>query len=49
MFDVTPRDDLERVMSRVAKLSGGDLRFERPFRGYAQYAMLTVASGTRIS
>jgi S-adenosylmethionine-diacylgycerolhomoserine-N-methlytransferase len=48
MFDVTPRDDLERVMSRVAKLSGGDLRFERPFRGFAQYATLTVPSGTRI-
>jgi S-adenosylmethionine-diacylgycerolhomoserine-N-methlytransferase len=45
MFDVTPRDDLERVLAGAAKSSGGDLRFERPFRGYAQYAVLTLRSG----
>jgi S-adenosylmethionine-diacylgycerolhomoserine-N-methlytransferase len=48
MFDVTPRDDLEHVLSGAAKSSGGDLRFERPFRGYAQYAVLTVPSGPRV-
>ena len=41
MFDVTPRDDLERVLSAMAHTSGANLEFERPFRGYAQYAVLT--------
>jgi S-adenosylmethionine-diacylgycerolhomoserine-N-methlytransferase len=48
MFDVTPRGDLEGMLSRVAKSSRGDLRFERPFRGYTQYAVLTVPLGSRI-
>ena len=26
----------------MAKTSGADLTFERPFRGYAQYAVLTL-------
>ena len=42
MFDVTPRDDLERVLSGIAETCGADLKFERPFRGYAQYAVLTL-------
>lgn len=42
MFDVTPRDDLERALSVLVKTSGGHLKFERPFRGYAQYAVLTL-------
>jgi S-adenosylmethionine-diacylgycerolhomoserine-N-methlytransferase len=42
MFDVTPRDDLERALSVMVKTSGADLKFERPFRGYAQYAVLTL-------
>jgi S-adenosylmethionine-diacylgycerolhomoserine-N-methlytransferase len=41
IFDVTPRDDLERVLSTMADTAGADLKFERPFRGYAQYAVLT--------
>jgi S-adenosylmethionine-diacylgycerolhomoserine-N-methlytransferase len=45
LFDVTPRDDLERVLSATARSSGADLKFERPFRGYAQYAVLTLRSG----
>ena len=45
MFDVTPRDDLEPVLSGVANARGADLKFERPFRGYAQYAVLTLRSG----
>jgi S-adenosylmethionine-diacylgycerolhomoserine-N-methlytransferase len=45
MFDVTPRDDLERVLSGMANARGADLKFERPFRGYAQYAVLTLRSG----
>jgi len=42
MFDVTPRDDLEGVLSAMAGTTGADLRFERPFRGYAQYAVLAL-------
>ncbi len=49
MFDVTPRDDLERALSAMAKATGADLEFERPFRGYAQYAVLTLASEPRVS
>lgn len=40
MFGVTPRDELEQVLSAMADAAGADLRFERPFRGYAQYAVL---------
>jgi S-adenosylmethionine-diacylgycerolhomoserine-N-methlytransferase len=40
MFDVTPRDDLEGALNRLANAHGGRLNFERPFRGYAQYAVL---------
>jgi S-adenosylmethionine-diacylgycerolhomoserine-N-methlytransferase len=41
LFDVVPRDDLERVLSGMAEASEADLLFERPFRGYAQYGVLT--------
>jgi S-adenosylmethionine-diacylgycerolhomoserine-N-methlytransferase len=47
MFDVTPRDDLERELSTMADAAGAELRFERPFRGYAQYAVLTLPLGPR--
>jgi S-adenosylmethionine-diacylgycerolhomoserine-N-methlytransferase len=42
MFDVAPRDDLEHVLSDMAEARGADLKFERPFRGYAQYAVMTL-------
>ncbi len=42
LFGVTPRDGLERELSALARTSGADLKFERPFRGYAQYAVLTL-------
>ena len=42
IFDVTPRDDLERVLSAMADDTGAKLEFDRPFRGYAQYAVLTL-------
>jgi len=42
MFDVTPRDELARVLSAMADCAGADLKFERPFRGYAQYAVLRL-------
>jgi S-adenosylmethionine-diacylgycerolhomoserine-N-methlytransferase len=43
MFDVAPRDDLEAVLSAMAERAGADLKFERPFRGYAQCVVLTLA------
>ena len=42
MFGVTPRDDLESQLLTIAGACGADLRFERPFRGYAQYGVLTL-------
>jgi S-adenosylmethionine-diacylgycerolhomoserine-N-methlytransferase len=42
LFDVTPRDDLERELSGMADTAGANLKFERPFRGYAQCAVLTL-------
>jgi S-adenosylmethionine-diacylgycerolhomoserine-N-methlytransferase len=45
LFDVTPRDDLECALSSIADASTAKLKFERPFRGYAQYAVLTLALG----
>jgi S-adenosylmethionine-diacylgycerolhomoserine-N-methlytransferase len=47
MFDVTPRDDLKRELSTMADTSGAELRFQRPFRGYTQYAVLTFPPGPR--
>jgi S-adenosylmethionine-diacylgycerolhomoserine-N-methlytransferase len=48
LFDVTPRDDLEQVLSAMAASSSADLRFERPFRGYAQYARLSMKAGPAV-
>ncbi|HVX77856.1 MAG TPA: class I SAM-dependent methyltransferase [Bradyrhizobium sp.] len=45
LFDVTPRDDLEQVLRAMAEQAGAELTFERPFRGYAQYAVLTKPAG----
>ena len=42
MFDVTPRDDLDRAGGDGRRAASADLKFERPFRGYAQYAVLTL-------
>jgi len=47
LFGVTPRDDLEPVLSARAVATGATLRVERPFRGYAQYAVLTLPGGSR--
>jgi len=47
MFDVTPRDDLENVLTAMTKSNGADLAFERPFRGYAQYAVLTLPAAPK--
>jgi S-adenosylmethionine-diacylgycerolhomoserine-N-methlytransferase len=47
LFDVTPRDDLEGELSTMAGRSGAHLKFERPLRGYAQYAVLTLPKGSK--
>ena len=44
LFEVTPRDDLAQVLASLAARGGAALTFERPFRGYAQYAVLTMPS-----
>lgn len=41
-FDVTPRSDLHHALSAMAEHRGFSLRFERPFGGYSQYAVLTL-------
>jgi len=40
-FHVTPRDDLEAVLKARAAAAGGTLTFARPYRGYAQYAVVS--------
>jgi S-adenosylmethionine-diacylgycerolhomoserine-N-methlytransferase len=40
LFHVTPRADLEAQMQALADYEAGELHFARPFRGYAQYAVL---------
>jgi len=40
LFHVTPCDELEAVLRARAAAAGASLAFERPYRGYAQYAML---------
>lgn len=39
-FSVEPREDIETVLRAIAARDGLALRFERPFRGYAVYAVL---------
>jgi S-adenosylmethionine-diacylgycerolhomoserine-N-methlytransferase len=43
LFHVTPCDDLEAVLKARASATGLRLTFERPHRGYAQYAALRRA------
>ena len=40
LFHVTPCDDLEAVLKARAAANGLTLTFARPYRGYAQYAVL---------
>jgi S-adenosylmethionine-diacylgycerolhomoserine-N-methlytransferase len=42
LFDVTPRDDLEAVLIQTAGQTNAELTFDRPFAGYAQYAVLAL-------
>ena len=47
LFDVTPRDDLACELSAMAGGAGADLSFERPYLGYAQYAVLRLPLGPK--
>jgi S-adenosylmethionine-diacylgycerolhomoserine-N-methlytransferase len=40
LFEVVPCDDLEAVLRARVAAMGADLIFERPYRGYAQYAVV---------
>lgn len=40
-FSVEPRQTLEPVLAEMAAARGADLAFERLYRGYADYAVLT--------
>lgn len=39
-FHVIPRDDLEAILKKCAADAGAAMTFARPYRGYAQYAVL---------
>lgn len=42
LFGVTPRDQLEATLMQIAVRTGAGLQFDRPYRGYAQAAVLTL-------
>jgi S-adenosylmethionine-diacylgycerolhomoserine-N-methlytransferase len=42
LFHVTPRNDLEIQLKTLADCHHAELHFARPFRGYAQYAVLRL-------
>jgi S-adenosylmethionine-diacylgycerolhomoserine-N-methlytransferase len=44
-FEVSPRDEPERKRAAIAASSAADLTFDSPFRGYANYAVLTAGAG----
>lgn len=46
-FHVTPRADLELQLTTLADHEGAELIFERPYRGYAQYAVLRFAGAAQ--
>lgn len=48
LFGVTPRDDLRSELELLAARTGGVLHFERPYHGYAQYAVLRRADHAAI-
>lgn len=42
LFHVHPRDELERILMELAGRLNAQLVFERPYLGYAQYAVLRL-------
>jgi S-adenosylmethionine-diacylgycerolhomoserine-N-methlytransferase len=45
LFHVTPRDELERELTLLGLRTGALTIFERPFRGYTQYAICRRLAG----
>ena len=45
LFHVTPRDELEAELTLLGLRSGAITVFERPYRGYAQYAICRRLAG----
>jgi len=41
-FHVTPPDDLGRMLASLCERTGAVMSFERPYRGYAQHATVTL-------
>ena len=46
LFDVTPRNELQKLLIAMAQHTGAHLRFDSLFRGYTQYAVLTLPEGS---
>jgi S-adenosylmethionine-diacylgycerolhomoserine-N-methlytransferase len=44
LFEVTPRDRLDANLAAIAERLGAKLTIERPYRGYAQHAILRRAA-----
>jgi S-adenosylmethionine-diacylgycerolhomoserine-N-methlytransferase len=44
LFQVTPCDRLEAALTAIANRLGATLTVERPYRGYAQHAILRRAA-----
>ena len=42
LFHVIPCDEMEQVLKARAQAAGASLAFERPYRDYAQYAVLRL-------
>ncbi len=49
IFKVTPRDALERELTAIVGATSAHLEFKRPFRGFAQHAVLTLPPRPPIS
>jgi S-adenosylmethionine-diacylgycerolhomoserine-N-methlytransferase len=47
-FHVTPREDLEAVMKARAVAAGATMTFTRPYRGYAQYAVVRRSANSQV-
>ena len=47
LFGVTPRDQLDATLTQIAVRTGAGLKFDRPYRGYAQAAVLTLPQRPR--
>jgi len=49
LFGVSPRDELETVLATLCDRAGASLTVERPYLGYAQYAIVTLVGRRTIA